>query len=108
MTHKVTLATNSSISVKIKSSPKIKIRSNTEIQVPANFRDLSDFDDTNKHDQYVIMYNATSNTYNLVNPDQVLSSAAVDELIQPGLPADFKDKLDVDLDNKIDLDAGTF
>ena len=72
------------------------------------FHDIIDFDDNNKNDQYVIMYDAVSQTYKLVNPDKVLSSAAVTEPIQPGLPADFEDVLDVDLDNKIDLDAGTF
>jgi len=72
------------------------------------FEDLVDFDDTNKNDQYVVVYNATNQTYQLVNPDTVLSSAAVTELIQPGLPADFENVLDVDLDNRIDLDAGTF
>ena len=72
------------------------------------FHDLIDFNDTNKNDQYVIMYNANTQTYELVNPDKVLSSAAVTEPIQPGLPADFENVLDVDLDNRIDLDAGSF
>lgn len=77
--------------------------------VPATrFEDLVDFDDTNKHDQYVVVYNATNQTYQLVNPDVVLSSAAVTEPIQPGLPGDFENVLDVDLDNRIDLDAGSF
>lgn len=72
------------------------------------FTDLIDFNDNNKHDQYVIMYNASTQTYELVNPDKVLSSAAVNEPIQPGLPGDFENVLDVDLDNRIDLDAGGF
>ena len=54
------------------------------------------------------MYDAVSQTYKLVNPDKVLSSAAVTEPLQPGLPANFEDVLDVDLDNRIDLDAGSF
>lgn len=91
----------------------VSLDSTQDIEVLANvpttrFEDLLDFNDTNKNDQYVIMYNANTQTYELVNPDKVLSSAAVTEPIQPGLPADFNDTLDVDLDNRIDLDAGSF
>lgn len=78
------------------------------IQVPARFRDLLDYDESNKNDQYVIMYNAATDKYQLVNPDKVLSSSAVTETIQPGLPEDFENVLDTDLDNRIDLDAGTW
>lgn len=73
-----------------------------------NFGDLIDFNDADKNDQYVIMYDAPTQTYKLVNPDKVLSSASSTETIQPGLPADFENVLDVDLDDRIDLDAGTF
>lgn len=72
------------------------------------FSDIIDFDDTNKNDKYVVMYDATSQYYKLVNPDQVLSAAASTEIIQPGLPADFENILDADLDDRIDLDAGIF
>ena len=78
------------------------------VQVPAKFEDLVDFDYTDKNDQYVIMYNSVTQKYKLVNPDQVLSSSSTTETIQPGLPADFINTLDTDLDNRIDLDAGTF
>jgi RecA/RadA recombinase len=42
-----------------------------------------------------------------LNPDEVLS-AATTEPIQPGLPADFENQLDIDLDDRINLDAGGF
>lgn len=72
--------------------------------------DLSDVSvsDLGNKDQYVLVYDAIQKKYKLVNPDVVLSSAASTEQNQPGLPADFEDVLDVDLDNRIDLDAGTF
>jgi hypothetical protein len=72
--------------------------------------DLSDVTvaDLPNKDQYVLVYDATLQKYKLVNPDAVLSSAAASELNQPGLPADFEDILDIDLDNRIDVDAGTF
>jgi hypothetical protein len=50
------------------------------------------------------MYDATTQKYKAVSPDFVLSKSVEDS----SLPADFVDQLDVDLDNKIDLDAGTF
>jgi hypothetical protein len=54
------------------------------------------------------MYDASTQKYTAVNPDDVLSAASSTELTAPGLPTDFVDTLDVDLDDKIDLDAGTF
>ncbi len=54
------------------------------------------------------MYDVDLNKYKLVNPDDVLSASSNTEVSQPGLPGDFVNTLDVDLDNKIDLDAGTF
>jgi hypothetical protein len=55
-------------------------------------------------DNYVLTYNANMQKYELVPADQVLQSAADDSQ----LPAQFVQQLDVDLDNKIDLDAGGF
>lgn len=96
---------SSSVTVSLDSLTTIEVVSN----VPATrFGDIVDFNDNAKNDKYVIMYNSTTNTYELVNPDTVLSAAASTETIQPGLPADFENVLDVDLDNRIDLDAGTF
>jgi hypothetical protein len=76
--------------------------------VPAAFEDLINFDYTNKSDKYVIMYDSSTQKYKLVNPDEVLSASSNTETTQPGLPNDFVNTLDVDLDNKIDLDAGNF
>jgi chromosome segregation ATPase len=46
--------------------------------------------------------------YTAVNPDEVLSASSTTETTQPGLPADFLNTLDTDLDDRIDLDAGTW
>lgn len=70
--------------------------------------DLADFDLTNVNDQYVLMYDASTQKWKAVNPDAVFSAAATTETIQPGLPADFINTLDTDLDNRIDLDGGTW
>ena len=108
MTYKVTLSSGTNVTVKLKGEPHAKIQTNFGgIQVPAKFSDLSDYNSSGLHDKYIIMYDAATNTYIPVNPDVVLSAAAT-EPISPGLPADFENVLDVDLDNRIDLDAGGF
>lgn len=61
----------------------------------------------NTTNNYVMVYNSVLKKYRFVNPDVVLSAAAV-EPTQPGLPQDFIDELDVVLDNKIDFDGGSF
>lgn len=59
-------------------------------------------------DNYVVAYNSTTNKFTIIDPDSVLSAASTTSSVQPGLPADFIDTLDIDLDDRIDLDAGTF
>jgi beta-lactamase class A len=54
------------------------------------------------------MYDSATGKYTAVNPDEVLSASSTTETTQPGLPDNFVDTLDVDLDDKIDLDAGTW
>ena len=52
---------------------------------------------------YVLVYNSTTQTWQAVNPDVVLSAAAT-EPIQPGLPQDFV----VETEQSIDIDGGGF
>jgi hypothetical protein len=107
MTYQVTQSSQS-YSVKIKSSPKFKISVSAEASsVAGSLTDLDDFNPSGVQDKYLIMYDATTQKYVTVNPDVILSSAVTDP-ISPGLPQEFIDTLDVDLDNKIDLDAGGF
>lgn len=103
MTIKVTQSTNS-FSVKIKSPVKYSVNVTGEASsVAGNLSDLEDFNPSGVQDKYIIMYDAATQTYITVDADTVLSSAVIG-----GLPNDFINKLDVDLDDKIDLDAGTF
>lgn len=74
---------------------------------PTSLSDLTDFDPSDVQDKYLIMYDANTQRYITVNPDEVLT-AATTEPIQPGLPEPFIDKLDNVLDNRIDLDGGVF
>lgn len=64
--------------------------------------DLLDVDDSNKNDNYLISYNLPTNSYKLVNPDEVLSDAAK-EPIQPGLPADFLEEI-----INLEIDGGSY
>ena len=108
MTIKVTQST-SSYSVKVKSLQPFKISVSGEVgSVAGSLTDLDDVDVSGVGDKFVIMYNASTGKYTAVNPDEVLSAASNTETTSPGLPQDFINKLDVDLDDKIDLDAGTF
>ena len=113
MTYKVTFLSGNNYNVKYNtpSNYKANLGFNLEI-MPQSLDELSDVElSGNNYDQYVLVYDATSGKWRDRNPDEVLSGATV----QPDanrttytLPAVFEDKLDVDLDNKIDLDAGTF
>ena len=108
MTIKVTQST-SSYSVKVKTASKLKVSVSSESSsMPNNLSQLLDVDVSGVGDKFVIMYNASAGKYTAVNPDAVLSAAAVTETTTVGLPQNFIDTLDVDLDDKIDLDAGSF
>lgn len=81
------------------------------VPVANRLEDLIDIDASNVNDKYVLMYDSAIQKYKLVNPDEVLNAAAGTETIQPGLvgyASTFLNRLDSDLDNKIDIDAGTF
>lgn len=58
----------------------------------------------NQKDKFVLTYNATTKKYELVSADQVLANSAEDS----SLPPNFVQQLDIELDNKIDVDAGSF
>lgn len=78
--------------------------------VAQNLSDLNDvnINNLNAKDKYVLVYDASTQKYTLVNPDVILSASSNTETTQPGLPSDFLNRLDIDLDNRIDMDAGTF
>ena len=95
--------------VRLSQSPSFKVVLLSKIEImPTNLDELVDVEISGNNDKYVLMYDATSGKWRDVNPDQVLSASSNTETTQPGLPNDFINTLDVDLDNKIDLDAGTF
>jgi hypothetical protein len=106
MTYKVTFSSGNNYSVKSSQPSNYKTSFSYSV-MPQNLDELSDVQISGSNDKYVLMYDAALGKWRDVNPDDVLS-AATTEPNQPGLPADFKNQLDIDLDDKIDLDAGTF
>lgn len=109
MTYKVTYSPFNNYSVKSSApiKPKVTLAYNFEI-MPQYLDELTDVEISGTNDKYVLMYDAATGKWRDRNPDVVLSAASSTETTQPGLPGDFVNALDVDLDNKIDLDAGTF
>ena len=91
-----------SIRVKIKKSSKIKV--NTQIAIPENLSGIDNIDVSNINDGYVLMYSDEQQRYTFVDPDELLSKSVEDNF----LPSDFIQKLDTDLNNRIDVDAGNF
>jgi beta-lactamase class A len=96
------------IIVKTKSTKKTKATVASGIIMARTLDELLDVDVSGVKDKYVIVYDSNTRKYTAVNPDEVLSAASNTETTQPGLPNDFVNTLDVDLDDRIDLDAGTF
>lgn len=66
---------------------------------------LLDVDVSGVNDKYVIMYDAVSQKYKAVDPDVVLAASVT---TNAGIDTTFLSALDVDLDNRIDLDGGDF
>ena len=83
----------------------------------SNLRGLDDVDTSaipsgsSTGDKFVLTYDASNNRFTFVNPDSVIDSAVGVGATYPppvGLSTQTIDYLDTALDDKIDLDAGTF
>lgn len=112
MTYKVTYSSGNNYSVKKTEAHDYKVGLSKFYQIePMDLDELTDVEISGSNDKYVLMYDAASGKWRDVNPDEVLNAAAATETIQPGLvgyATAFLDRIDIDLDNRIDLDAGTF
>lgn len=98
--------------VKLSQPSNFKVSLSSKIEImPVKLSELTDVQISGNRDQYVLMYDAASGKWKDVNPDLVLNAAASTETTQPGLvgyATAFLDRVDIDLDDRIDLDAGTF
>jgi hypothetical protein len=108
MTIDVKVVTNITNVRVVTNKPKIKTTVASGVIMARTLQELLDVDLSGVSDKYVIMYDASIQKYTAVNPDNVLSAASSTELTSPGLPTNFVDTLNANLDDKIDLDAGTF
>ena len=113
---KVTYSSGNNYNVKLApDTQSTKVRSSSVINfLPQKLDELSDVEISEVNgeiDNYVLVYNSSTDTWQAVNPDVVLSAAAT-EPTQPGLPTAFVDEVNTDLgnalDNLIDVDAGLF
>ena len=93
------------------------VDSSTGVGSVSNLRDLGDVDSTaipsgsSAGDKFVLTFDASNNKFTFVNPDAVIDAAVgVGATFPPpvGLSTQTIDYLDTALDDKIDLDAGTF
>ena len=91
-----------SINIKISNKKKINVR--TSIAVPESLSGVDNVDIDNIQDGYVLMYDDNLKRYAFVDPDVLLSKSVEDN----NLPQDFINKLDDELDTKIDIDGGSF
>jgi hypothetical protein len=89
MSYQVRVSTN---------KPKIKATVASGVIMARTLDELLDVDVTGVGDKFVIMYNATTGKYTAVNPDEVLSAAAVTETTAVGLPQNFIDTLPAAVD----------
>jgi hypothetical protein len=96
---------------------EVSLNSTTETEVLTNVANkLTDLIDVNSAGitttafNYVLVYDAPANEFKFVDPDAVLVAAAATtgQTSSPGLPEPFLGRLDEDLDDRIDIDAGTF
>jgi len=109
----VTMSYNNETNVTLESATNTQV--STSYIVAESLEDLGNVDTSaldktgTTTNNYVMVYDAVAQKYKFVNPDAVLSAAAdTTQTVQPGLPQDFIDQLDVDLDNLVDVDAGAF
>jgi len=112
MTYKVTFSSGNNYSVKLSQPTNYKTTLGFKLEImPQNLDELTDVEISGNNDKYVLMYDAASGKWRDRNPDEVLNAAAATETTQPGLvgyATAFLDRVDIDLDDRIDLDAGGF
>jgi hypothetical protein len=76
----------------------------TGFSSPGIAASIGEIDTTNVGDGYVFTYNSVTQKFEFQDPDVMLSNAVQDN----SLPQTFINKLDDNLDNKIDADGGIF
>jgi|DEB0MinimDraft_6_1074348.scaffolds.fasta_scaffold20412_1 hypothetical protein len=88
------------------------VASNSVTGSSGRLSDISDVDVSSQSDKFVMVYNANTNKYEFVDPDQVLVAAAstVNPVGNSGLPTEFLNALNTDPNRPANpgLDGGTW
>ena len=105
MGYKVSLASSSSLNVKLGTASSLKVQQGGggTGAVAQNLSELNDVDQQGIGNRFVLVYDAVTSAFKFVNPDEVVTAAATD-----GLSTETIEELDTALDDKINLDAGDF
>ncbi len=119
MGYKVSLGNSSPFSVKMGDVKSFKISKGGTFSgggsgVATKLSELDDVDRQGIGNRFVLVYDSVTSAFKFVNPDEVVNAAAGAATIAGGAPGpdgfsqETIDELDAALDNKIDLDAGSF
>ena len=90
----------------------------SEVERLSELTDVNVTNLTSSTNRFVLVYDAGSQSFKFVNPDEVVDAAVGTNTVPGGAPETvgltdesinyITNEMDVALDNKIDLDAGTF
>ena len=113
MTYKVTLGGTNAYTVKLVGDiSDLKVLLQGGGGGVGDLANLQDVDASGQSDRWVLVYDAASNAYKFVDPDEVINAAAnvtpTSGTSSVGLSTAAVNYLDQALDDKIDVDAGTF
>jgi len=113
MSYNVSLGSNHSFSVRLTgSTDDFKVLLAGGGTGVGDLANLQDVNTSGQSDRWVLVYDSSSNAYKFVDPDEIINAAAnvtpVSQTSNVGLSTAAVDYLDQALDDKIDLDAGTF
>lgn len=94
MAFKVSRTNQTTKTIKFAKSSNLKVTGvSGGPKVPARFGDLEDFDKSTLNDNFVIVYDQTTNSYKTVDPDVLLSKSVIDD----SLPEDFIEEISENL-----------
>jgi len=100
MVFKVSRTNQTSKTIRFEKSSNLKVTAvSGGPKVPARFGDLEDFDKSSLSNNFVIVFDQTTNSYKTVDPDVLLSKSVIDN----SLPDDFIEEIN---ENLSDIDAG--
>ena len=113
MTYKVTLGGTNAYTVKLAGDiSDLKVLLQGGGSGVGDLANLQDVDASGQSDRWVLVYDAASSAYKFVDPDEVINAAAnvtpTSGTSSVGLSTAAVNYLDQALDDKIDVDAGTF